>query len=199
MRSLEHMIRDIMERATPFTGHGAVAPDGGPETDMNDQVTVGTYPTKHFEMSDKAQKLYSSLPKDTNSTEAEQSAINLDKILQIFKHASTRGHATDTDMQAVNDLAAKVRHHAMNINMVAQHDAILDDIFPHMTKLSQNAPERVIDPEDHQHPSDDARFDTPSKNYSTDKTQDRDVDNVKNFLIKRSINAQRKMKIIDND
>ena len=176
--SLAKLARLILEKAPGL--HGALAPDGSPEKDMNDQIAVGSYQTKAFEMSDKAQKLYSNLPKDTPSTSAEAAAIELDKILDLFRDARSKGFINPKDLAVAATSETKVRKLAKEMDL-------------------EDAHERVIDPEDHLHPADDPRFKTDSKDYNTDRVNDRDVDNVKNFLIRRSLKAQRKLKIIDND
>lgn len=198
--SMANAIRSIFEAAKPTSsGHGALAPDGGPEKDMNDQIAVGSYTTKAFEMSDKAQKLYSDLPKDTPSAPAEAAAIELDRLLDLFRDARARGHINPKDLTAAATSEKKVMAMAKEMGLEKEHKDILSDIMRHLNDYAVDAPERIIDPEDHVHPSDDPRFGTDSKEYNTDKTNDRDVDNVKNYLIRRSLKAQRKLKIIDND
>ena len=199
-QSMANAIRSVMEAIKPTAGgHGALAPDGGPEKDMNDQIAVGSYTTKAFEMSDKAQKLYSDLPKDTPSAPAEAAAIELDRILDLFRDARARGHINPKDLTAAITSEKKVMAMAKEMNLEDQHRDILSDIMRHLNDYAVGAPERIINPEDHVHPLDDPRFKTDSKEYNTDKTNDRDVDNVKNYLIRRSLKAQRKLKIIDND
>lgn len=195
--SLGRVARQLLEKAPG--AHGALAPDGGPEKDMNDQIAVGSYQTKSFEMSDKAQKLYADLPKDTPSSSAEAAAIQLDKIFDLFRDARAKGHIDPDALSTAITSEKKVRALAKEMNLETEHDAILSDIMRHLYDYAVDAPERIIDPEDHVHPTDDPRFGTDSKDYSTDKTNDRDIDNVKNFLIRRSLRAQRKLKIIDND
>ena len=196
--SLGRVARLMLERAAPGA-HGVAAPDGGPEKDMNDQIAVGSYQTKSFEMSDKAQKLYSNLPKDTPGSSAEAAAIELDKILDLFRDARAKGHINPKDLETAAVSEKKVRVLAKEMGLENEHNEILTDIMRHLADYAQDAPERIIDPEDHKHPSDDPRFKTDSKKYSTDRTSDRDVDNSKNYLIRRSLKAQRKLKIIDND
>jgi hypothetical protein len=195
--SLGRVARQILEKAPG--AHGALAPDGGPEKDMNDQIAVGSYTTKSFEMSDKAQKLYSDLPKDVPGGSAEAAAIQLDKIFDLFRDARATGHINPDSLKSAITSEKKVRSLAKEMDLEDEHNEILADIMRHLYDYAADAPERVIDPEDHVHPSDDPRFKTDSKDYNTDKTNDRDVDNVKNFLIRRSLKAQRKLKIIDND
>jgi hypothetical protein len=198
--SMANAIRSIFEAAKPTgTAHGALAPDGGPEKDMNDQIAVGSYQTKAFEMSDKAQKLYSNLSKDTPGATAEAAAIELDKIFDLFRDARAKGNINPNDLLAAATSEKKVKLLAKEMGLENEHNDILADIMRHLTDYAYRTPERFINPEDHVHPSDDPRFKTDSKVYSTDKVNDRDVDNVKNFLIRRSLAAQRKLKIIDND
>ena len=198
--SMSNAIRSVLEAAKPTgVAHGALAPDGGPEKDMNDQIAVGSYQTKSFEMSDKAQKLYSDLPKDTPSAPAEAAAIQLDKIFDLFRDARATGHINPNALKTAITSEKKVRSLAKEMGLEDQHNEILADVMRHLSDYADAAPDRIIDPEDHVHPSDDPRFGTDSKDYNTDKTNDRDVDNVKNFLIRRSLKAQRKLKIIDND
>lgn len=195
--SLGRVARRLLEKAPGV--HGALAPDGGPEKDMNDQIAVGSYQTKSFEMSDAAQKLYSELPKDTPSAPAEAAAIELDKIFDLFRDARATGHISPDSLKSAITSEKRVRTLAKEMGLEKEHDEILTDIMRHLADYAEDAPQRIINPEDHVHPADDPRFKTDSKDYNTDKTNDRDVDNVKNFLIRRSLKAQRKLKIIDND
>lgn len=198
--SMASAIRSVMEAMKATAGgHGALAPDGGPEKDMNDQIAVGSYTTKAFEMSDKAQVLYSDLPKDTPSAPAEAAAIELDRIFDLFRDARARGHINPKELQSAITSEKKVMAMAKEMGLEDQHREILTDIMRHLQDYAEDTPDRIIDPEDHVHPLDDPRFKTDSKDYATDRTNDRDVDNVKKFLIRRSLKAQRKLKIIDND
>lgn len=198
--SMSNAIRSVLEAAKPAgVQHGTLAPDGGPEKDMNDQIAVGSYQTKAFEMSDDAQKLYSNLPNDTPGPTAEAAAIELDKIFDLFRDARAKGHINPKDLSTATTSEKKVRKLAKDMGLEDEHNDILADIMRHLNDYAAAAPERFIAPEDYVHPSDDPRFKTDAKDYNTDRTNDRDVDNVKKFLIRRSSMAQRKLKIIDND
>jgi len=175
-----------------------MAPDGGPETDMNDQIAVGSYQTKSFEMSNRAQKLYSNLPPETDSNSAEQAAIHLDKLFDIDKDTTLRGKASQQDLEVARHNARKVMKLATDMGLEAEHERIVNDSLDSIEKRSQEPEEKIIDPGVFLHPAEDPRFKTPSKDFVTDRTSDRDVDNVKNFLIRRSLKAQRKLKIIDD-
>lgn len=185
--SLEHAIRIILEKRKVK----------GPETDMNDQIAVGSYATKSFEMSNPAQKLYSSLPRDTDPKAAEAAAINMDKLFDIEKATKLTGKATKSDVDNAQALVTKVKDLASKMNLSKDHEFINDNLRNIADRYADN--NYMIDPSDHKHPVDDYRFKTPNKDFSTDKTNDRDVDNSKQFLIRRGIAAQRKLKIIDGD
>lgn len=175
------------------------APDGGPETDMNDQIAVGSYQTKAFEMSNKAQKLYSNLPKDTDSDSAEQAAIHLDKLFALHKDSKIKGYTSPEAAETAQEHADKVMHLAKAMKLEKEFKDIVDDSVNFLKGKTGEYPENEIEPDQEKSPTEDPRFKTASKDYTTDRNNDRDVDNVKNFLIKRSLKAQRKMKIIDND
>jgi hypothetical protein len=191
-KSLASFVRDILE-AKPQ------APIGKTETDMNDQIAVGSYQTKAFDMSNKAQKLYSNLPKETDSNSAEQAAIHLDKMFALHKDAKEKGYASPEAIDTAKEHADKVMHLAKGMSMEKEFSSIVDDSINFLNDGASKYPANEIEPGQEKLPSDDPRFKSASKEYSTDRKNDRDIDNVKNFLIKRSLAAQRKMKIIDND
>lgn len=197
-KSLASFVRDVLE-GKELRAKNNQAPDGGPETDMNDQIAVGSYQTKAFEMSNKAQKLYSNLPKDTDSNGAEQAAIHLDKLFALHKNSKVKGYTSPEAMETAQGHAKEIMHLAKGINMEKEFGDIVDDSINYLKGQTGNYPSNEIEPEQQVSPIDDPRFKTPSKDFNTDRNNDRDVDNVKKFLIKRSLKAQRKMKIIDND
>ena len=197
-KSLASFVREILE-AKQARAKDNQAPEGGPETDMNDQIAVGSYQTKSFEMSNKAQKLYSDLPKETDSNSAEQAAIHLDKMFALHKDAKVKGYASPEAIKTAKEHADKVMSLAKGMNMEKEFSSIVDDSMNFLNGSADKYSDNEIDPEQEKSPTDDPRFKSASKEYSTDRNNDRDVDNVKHFLIKRSLAAQRKMKIIDND
>jgi hypothetical protein len=188
--SMAHATRMVLEAKT------AQAPTGGPEKDMNDQISVGSYTTKSFEMSDKAQKLFSNLPKGTNVIAAETVCVLLDRMFALQKACEVRGLASHADLEGIDQMSEKALAGAVDMDQTKAITDIIGDVKAAMSKHVK--PERVIDPEDHKHPSDDPRFKTSAKDYSTDRKNDRDVDNVKNYLISRNRRAQIKTKIIDD-
>jgi hypothetical protein len=197
-KSLASFVREILEKKE-LRAKNNQAPGGGPETDMNDQIAVGSYNTKAFEMSNKAQKLYSNLPKETDSNSAEQAAIHLDQLFALHKTAKVKGYTSPEAAKAAQEHADKVMYLAKALKMEKQFGDIVDDSMSYLKGQTGKYPSNEIEPDQEKSPENDSRFNTPSKDYTTDRNSDRDVDNVKNFLIKRSLKAQRKLKIIDND
>jgi len=197
-KPLASYARNILEKKE-LKAKNHQAPGGGPETDMNDQIAVGSYQTKAFEMSDKAQKLYSNLPKETDIDSAEQAAINLDKIFALHKDAKVKGYASSEAIKTAKENAEKVMYLAKGMNMEKEFSSIVDDSMNFLNGSADKYPDNNIEPGQEKLPSDDPRFKSASKEYNTDRANDRDVDNVKHFFIKRSLAAQRKLKIIDND
>jgi hypothetical protein len=191
-KSLASFVRDILEAKSQV-------PIGKTETDMNDQIAVGSYQTKAFEMSNKAQKLYSNLPKETDSNSAEQAAIHLDKMFALHKDAKEKGYASPEAIKTAKEHADKVMYLAKAMKMEKEFSSIVDDSINFLNDGASKYPDNEIEPGQEKLPSDDPRFKSASKEYSTDRKNDRDIDNVKNFLIKRSLAGQRKIKIIDND
>ncbi len=141
--SLGRVARQILEKAPG--AHGALAPDGGPEKDMNDQIAVGSYTTKSFEMSDKAQKLYSDLPKDVPGGSAEAAAIQLDKIFDLFRDARATGHINPDSLKSAITSEKKVRSLAKEMDLEDEHNEILTDIMRDLYDYAADAPERIID------------------------------------------------------
>lgn len=194
-RSIGSIIRDIMEKKS----HGHMSPDGGPEKDLNDQIAVGSYHTKSFEMSNDAQKLYSSLSPDIPPATAEACAIELDRLFDLDKDTTGKDFASQQDHDTALTHIAKIKVLAKQMNLESEHDKIVAPILKRIQDHFEKKPNTIISPEDHVHPTDDPRYGNTSKDYATDRASDRDVDNVKKFLIRRSLKAQRKLKIIDND
>ena len=194
-KTVGSIIRDIMEKKA----HDNMAPDGGPEKDLNDQIAVGSYHTKSFEMSNDAQKLYSNLSKDTPVASAEACAIELDRLFDIDRDTTGKDFANQQDYNTALISIDKIKVLAKEMNLESEHDKIIAPILKRLKSHFNKRPSTIINPEDHVHPTDDPRYGNTSKDYATDRVSDRDVDNVKKFLIKRSLKAQRKLKIIDND
>ncbi len=194
-RTFGSVVRDIMEKRA----RNNMAPDGGPEKDMNDQIAVGSYQTKSFEMSNAAQKLYSDLPSDTPSGAAESCAIELDKLFGIDKDTTGKDFATLQDHIAALACIDKIKNLSKDMKLESEHDKIVAPILKRIKDHFNKRPNNIINPEDYVHPTDDPRYGNTSKDYATDRVSDRDVDNVKKFLVRRSLKAQRKLKITDND
>jgi len=192
--SMANAIWSIMEKKA----QNNKAPDGGPETDMNDQIAVGSYQSKSFEMSADAQKLYSNLPKDTNPSSAEQAAIHLDKIFGLDKATTVRKHASPQDLETAKQHAEKIMAMAKDMGQEDAHSKILKTHLDNISSRVGVDHSAHLSPGDEKHPADDPRFKTSSKDYTTDLVNDRDIDNVKKFIINRNKAAQIKHNIIDD-
>jgi hypothetical protein len=189
-RSLEHSIRDLLlgERAL--------------ESDQNDQIAAGTYTTKAFDMSPNAQKLYSALPKELSADDVEQAAIHMDKLFALEKESQATNSATQNGIDNAEDLANKVKDLGKKMNLEKEHNAIADSSLNKIKGRLKTVP-TTIKPGQEKHPLDDPRFKSPPATQLPDPKGgpqgDRDVDNVKRYLINRSKAAQRKLKITDGD
>lgn len=185
------MIRSILTEKKGVPSHV--------ETDPNDQIAVGSYQTKAFEISRPAQVLYSSLPKDTNPDAAQAAATNLDRLFDINKSVKAAGRATQTDLDNAKAFGDKVKASAKDMGLEKEHSDIVDSHIENIQKHLVSSDNKVSANADY-HPSDDPRFKSPPKEYKPEGPKnDRDVDNVKKYLINRSKAAQRKLKIIDGD
>jgi len=193
-RSLESKIRDIYEG-----NHIAL---GAVESDQNDQISVGSYTTKAFEVSPEAQKLYADLPKDTNASDAQTAAENLDKLFDIVKDVHHTGKATIAHIARATMHGDIVMRHAVGMKLEKEHEAIVKAAMDSLHTQSGEH-DNEIDPNADYHPADDKRFYNPPKGNAPDPIAgpqgDKDIDNLKRYLIKRSRAAERKIKIIDAD
>lgn len=192
-RSVESKIRDVLEGLQPKHLLGK-------ESDQNDQIAVGSYTTKTFDMSPDAQIIFADLPKDTDANSAEVTAIHLDRLFDLHKDIIAAQTATQADLDRAEELVDKIKPLADAMGQAEKIGKIVDDHYNDLKKYFKDETDEV-GPD--YHPADDPRFRSPPSGNMPDPIAgpqgDRDVDNVKNYLIKRSKAAQRKIKIIDND
>lgn len=192
-RSVESNIRDVLEGLQPKSKLGK-------ESDQNDQIAVGSYQTKAFDMSPDAQMLYADLPKETDVNSAEQAAIHLDKLFDLHKGIIAAQAASQADLDRAEELAGKIKPLG---DAMDQADKINKIVADHCKDLKKYFKDETKEVSPDYHPADDPRFSSPPSGNKPDPIAgpqgDRDVDNVKRYLIKRSKAAQRKLKLIDND
>jgi hypothetical protein len=192
-RSVESKIRDVLEGLQPKNQLGK-------ESDQNDQIAVGSYTTKVFDMSADAQIIFADLPKETDANSAEQTAIHLDKLFGLHKGIVASQSASQADIDKAEELVGKIKPLADAMGQAEKIDKIAND---HYNDLKKYFKDETKDVGPDYHPADDPRFHSPPSGNKPDPIAgpqgDRDVDNVKNYLIKRSKAAQRKLKLIDND
>ena len=192
-RSVESKIRDVLEGLQPKNQLGK-------ESDQNDQIAVGSYQTKTFDMSPDAQILFADLPKETDANSAEQAAIHMDRLFDLHKGIIASQEASQADIAKAEELVGKIKPLGVAMNQAEKIDKIVDD---HFNDLKKYLKDETKDVGPDYHPADDPRFGVPPSGNKPDPIMgpqgDRDVDNVKRYLIKRSKAAQRKLKLIDND
>jgi hypothetical protein len=192
-RSVESKIRDVLEGLQPKHLLGK-------ESDQNDQIAVGSYQTKMFDMSPDAQIIFADLPVETDTNAAEQTAIHLDKLFDLHKGIIACKTASQADIDKAEELVGKIKPLGIAMDQEAKIDKIADDHYNDLKTYFKDETQEV-GPD--YHPADDPRFHSPPSGNKPDPIAgpqgDRDIDNVKNYLIKRSKAAQRKLKLIDND
>lgn len=165
------------------------------EKDAGDQLTVGIYRTKHFEMQPKAQLLYTSLPKDVDSEKAEDAAIAQDKLFALEKEVTAKETASPTDIAQAKEHLDKILHIAKQIGLEKEHSYIHQN-YNNILKYSDSTPS--VATTDAEVEKLKKRMVSPPYDRRPDPQKDMDLDS-KDFLIRRNIKAQRKIKIIDGD
>jgi hypothetical protein len=165
------------------------------EKDAGDQLTVGVYRTKHFEMQPKAQLLYTSLPKDIDSEKAEDAAYNQDKLFALEKEVTSKESASEQDMKQAKEYVDRIEHIAKQIGLEKEHSYIHQN-YNNILKYTDTAPS--VATTDAEVEKMKKRMASPPYDRNPDPKKDMDLDS-KDFLIRRNIKAQRKIKIIDGD
>lgn len=197
-KSLENTIRYQVRTESSYRSFGsalrAIFEKKTVETDIHDQIVVGTYQTRNFEMCPSAQKLYSDLPNDIDTNAAEKAAIFLDQLFALEKSVIASKKANADDVEQAQKLADKAMFMANRMKMEKEHKFVQShvDTIDSFHKVEDGNPKTDITPEDLKN-----RFTRPSL-AQTPEPKDMDIDNKK-FKISHSIKAQRKLKIIDND
>jgi len=168
------------------------------EKHERDQLAVGTYFTKNFEMSPKAQLLYANLPKDTDPVSAEKSAILHDKLFALEKQSQASQSSSKQTVKSAQDYVDEIKMHAKKMGLEKEH-SYLETNLNNIKKYAGEVPDVPMAT------SDDEAKTLKSKTSSSppfqrnpDPVKDMDLDS-KNFLIRRNLAAQRKIKIIDGD
>ena len=159
------------------------------EKDQNDQVAVGSYMTKYFEVSPKAQFLYDNLPKDTNPSDAENSAIAHDRLFALEKEVLAKKIANPEDVKRAEELRGRIMSFAKQMNLEKEHEYINKNLDTIKSLVKDDSKDSVEDQIAH-------RFASPLARR-TPEPKDIDIDSSK-FLIRRDLKAQRKLKIIDD-
>ena len=159
------------------------------EKDQNDQVAVGSYMTKYFEVSPKAQILYDNLPKNTNPAAAENSAIAHDRLFALEKEVLAKKIANPEDVKRAEELHDRIMSFAKDMNLEKEHQYINKNLDTIKSVVKDDSKDSVEDQIAHRFASPPAR--------RTPEPKDTNIDSSK-FLIRRDLKAQRKFKIIDD-
>jgi len=168
------------------------------EKHERDQLAVGTYFTKNFEMSPKAQLLYANLPKDTDPVSAEKSAILHDKLFALEKQSQASQSASKQTVKSAEDYVDQIKMHAKKMGMEKQH-SYLDSNLNNIRKFAGEVPDvPMATSDDEVEKLKTKTSSSPPFQRNPDPVKDMDLDS-KNFLIRRNLAAQRKIKIIDGD
>lgn len=168
------------------------------EKHERDQLAVGTYFTKHFEMSPKAQLLYANLPKETDSNSAEKSAILQDRLFALEKHSQAKQSSSKQDIETAEEYVKQIKMFAKKLGMEKEHSYI-DDNLNNIKKFGGEIPDIPIANTDDEVEKMKIKSSTsPPFERNPDPVKDMDLDSKK-FLVRRNLLAQRKIKIIDGD
>ena len=168
------------------------------EKHERDQLAVGTYFTKNFEMSPKAQLLYANLPKDTDPVSAEKSAILHDKLFALEKQSQASQSASKQAIKSADDYVEQIKMHAKKMGLEKEH-SYLDTNLNNIKKYAGEVPDVPMATSDDEVEKLKAKTtSSPPFQRNPDPVKDMDLDS-KNFLIRRNLAAQRKIKIIDGD
>ena len=183
--SLESAIRSL----------GAKSASQPLEKDMNDQVHAGSYSSKNFEVSAPAQKLFANLPKSVSTDSAQKSLQLHDQLFDIHKKVKASGRSSSADIDAARMLHDKILKIARDMDLEDKHGHVKDSLDFIQSKLEADGQAKSdVNPSDAE-----KRFGTPPKDYQSDVKSDSDIDNIAKFKISRDKNAQRKLKIIDDE
>lgn len=168
------------------------------EKHERDQLAVGTYFTKNFEMSPKAQLLYAKLPKDTDPVSAEKSAILHDKLFALEKQSQAAQSASKQTIDSAEDYVNQIKMHAKKMGLEKEHSYI-DTNLSNIKKYAGEVPDVPMASDDKEVEKLKAKTSSsPPFQRNPEPIKDMDLDS-KDFLIRRNLAAQRKIKIIDGD
>ena len=187
--SLESKIKKIMlgEKVVNYK-----IGDQNVENDPDDQIVVGSFVTRNFDMSPPAQKLYSSLDKSLDVNAAENAAKFQDQLFALEKQVVLTQKADSSDVKQAQLMHDRAMKYADKIGLGKEHSYLANHLDFIKSKMQEPTADTTFNGVN------DNRFKTPPKSLTNPDT-DRDIDNVKGYLMSRSLKAQRKLKIIDGD
>jgi hypothetical protein len=166
--------------------------DQNVENDPDDQIVVGSLVTRNFDMSPPAQKLYSALDKSLDVNAAENAARFQDQLFALEKQVVLTQKADASDAKQAQLMYDRAMKYADKIGLGKEHSYLTKHLDFIKSKVAEPTTDTTFDG------ANDNRFKTPPKSLTNPDT-DRDIDNVKGYLMSRSLKAQRKLKIFDGD
>lgn len=166
--------------------------DQNVENDPDDQIVVGSLVTRNFDMSPPAQKLYSALDKSLDVNAAENAARFQDQLFALEKQVVLTQKADASDAKQAQLMYDRAMKYADKIGLEKEHSYLAKHLDFIKSKVAEPTFDTTFDG------ANDNRFKTPPKSLTNPDT-DRDIDNVKGYLMSRSLKAQRKLKIFDGD
>jgi hypothetical protein len=168
------------------------------EKHERDQLAVGTYFTKNFEESPKAQLLYSKLPKNTDPVSAEKSAILHDKLFALEKESRAKESSSKQDIEAAKNYYSQIMDYAKKMNLEKEHSYLKTNLN-NITKFENKIPDVPIANTDDEVEKLKAKTTTsPPFERHPDPKKDMDLDS-KTFLIRRGGKIRTKLIKIDDD
>jgi hypothetical protein len=197
-RTLESKIRDMREAKIDTAGNKPAQNRNQLEFDQGDQVPVGSYMTKNFELSKPAQVFFlKHVPKDSDPNSVEQMANYTDKAFDIFKTAIASQSITSKDLEDANDHIRKIYDLATNLNVLDKVKPFIEKELNNVHKFKRDSnPTNQVSPD-----KVDAEKALRLTNKPTDPHEiprDFDTDNQQMFINRRQ-KAERKLKIIDDE
>jgi len=186
-RSLENRIRDVvrLSRAGLREGREQI------EKDSDEQIVAGTYKTKHFEVCPGAQKVFSSLPRDTNSDHAEKAAILHDQLFGLEKQVISKERSTDSDIEEAGQIIDKIRIFTDKMGISDKVNYLNDHM--NIIKKYREDDGRVFDKVTD---NEMKRLQSPPVSDTKEKHA-KHTDSLRHASF--NLKAQRKLKIIDSD
>jgi len=136
----------LVYMANPPVSEVVTVPGTNPTMVQEDQVMVGDYQTKHFDICPTAQELYTGISEKTDMVHlVVESAMLHDLFFKIEKQAIAMDKADDDMVRKAQHYADMIMELAEEMELSDEHSYI-DDV--HMAKIKELAEEEIEDDDD---------------------------------------------------